>query len=547
MEASLVYSVAILHTCLSAKHALFGHKPEIYTAYEAINTLYQSRQELSIMSETPTSSSFQLMANRAVEYFKRCSEYFPNHSDRTFWKLRHHCIWMLIYWLSDTFEAFSELFKAVGIHSPDFHPVSQSCLLLSSLLKKDTEFPHRFFSFIDLKLSWDSIDIDILLIAIEEDDIALLQTVIKNTTIPRDEWKRLWKHAHHYVRFDAMNILLSVSRLRLDSLCKSLLENTNGEDYRRMLLNLHIIGLYIGTSDPTPCLPGMNDLILRNCAEIIYEGSEAMLRGFLNLIQRFRLSFDATDSIPNSARTQLTILPALASQSLYMLKGLSKACAISVSIQAIHSGHHIFMRYGNGTISESIKSFSIFQLPLSLAVGFVSNLDIIQYLCENGARLERSGIDTGFDEPDILQNLRLTTTVSDARKQSCYLKGECYRLCLMRNIDGSGIYESGDDSSRVFHVLSGSLSKIWMTMCRIIFEKDCRHLYDITDVCSELTWTAIQKQLYPSLAQSASVKKAESWPAPLLTQESWDNWRSNVIDLLEKTHQEDFEMSESNV
>lgn len=58
-----------------------------------------------------------------------------------FWNLEHHCIWMLIYWLSDTFKVFSELFGAIGIHSSDLHPVSQGCLILSSLLKKDIEFP----------------------------------------------------------------------------------------------------------------------------------------------------------------------------------------------------------------------------------------------------------------------------------------------------------------------------------------------------------------------------------------------------------------------
>lgn len=112
----------------------------------------------------------------------------------------------------------------------------------------------------------------------------------------------------------------------------------------------------------------------------------------------------------------------------------------------------------------------------------------------------------------------------------------------MRNID-----DSGSDLRHIFRKTSELLSNIWMTTCRIIFENDCRDLYDITGVSSELTWPGIQKQLYSGYLQDVTIKKAASWPAPLLTQESWDVWRLNVIDILEKAHQGLLEASKHDI
>jgi hypothetical protein len=84
-------------------------------------------------------------------------------------------------------------------------------------------------------------------------------------------------------------------------------------------------------------------------------------------------------------------------------------------------------------------------------------------------------------------------------------------------------------------------------MCRILFENDCRDLYDFNSVYSELTGPGIQKHLYPDDPEDISIRKAASWPAPLSTQESWDDWRLRVIDILETTHQDSLETSKRGV
>jgi hypothetical protein len=95
--------------------------------------------------------------------------------------------------------------------------------------------------------------------------------------------------------------------------------------------------------------------------------------------------------------------------------------------------------------------------------------------------------------------------------------------------------------------LLASFLTIWKTMCRILFENDCRDLYDFNSVYSELTGPGIQKHLYPDDPEDISIRKAASWPAPLSTQESWDDWRLRVIDILETTHQDSLETSKRGV
>jgi hypothetical protein len=59
---------------------------------------------------------------------------------------------------------------------------------------------------------------------------------------------------------------------------------------------------------------------------------------------------------------------------------------------------------------------------LSLAIRLVLDLEVIDYICQKGACLQ-NGWEVSLGEPDILSKLRQTTTVSEARKQSCFVKG----------------------------------------------------------------------------------------------------------------------------
>lgn len=539
MDASTIYSVAILLTCIGAKDALFDHKANFDTAYEDVDTLIRSKQQLQITSATHISSSFQLAASRTVEHFKQCADCFSSKSDRIFWKQNHHCIWMLIYWFSDTSEAFLELFKAVGIHSPDFHPISEGCLMLSSLLKKDKELPQKFLSLMGFELGWAPGNLDSLIIATDEDDLVLLRTAIENIEkkVVIQGWNKLWAHAQYHAKFNAMDILLSAPGVSLNFLFLSVLKLASYHKWQELQILWGFLRSRIErvrhTDDCLPDFGKINVLILQNCGATIYKGSLQDLEIFLDIIERFRISFD---SFKWTLETQLAILPALASRKLSVLRHLSEASAISFSEAIFTRKLHIrFPEYGASFLNTS----STFKWPLSLAIRLVLDLEVIEYIRDNGACLQ-NGWEASLGEPDILPKLRQTATVSEARKQSCFVKGDCYRLFLTISLYSDINSENGDMSS---HRFLRSFLTIWKTMCRILFENDCRDLYDINGVYSELTWLEIQKQLYPDDPENISIKKSVSWPAPLLTQESWDAWRLHVIDILEKTHQDSLKTS----
>jgi hypothetical protein len=325
----MIYSVAILLTCMSAKDALFDHTANFDTAYEDINTLVRSKQQLQI-----TSATHILTASRTVEHFKQCADCFPSKSDRTFWKLKHHCIWMLIYWFSDTSEAFLELFKAIGVHSPDFHPISEGCLMLSSLLKKDAELPQKFLSLMGLELGWALDNLDSLIVAIDEDDIVLLQTATENIEkkVLIQGWEMLWAHAQYHAKFYAMDILLSAPGVSLNFLFLSVLKLVSCHKWHELQkLWIFLRPRIERISNTNDCLPDFgetNASILQNCGETIYQGSLQDVEIFLDVMERFRVSFDLSTW---KLETQLAMLPALASRKLSIVKLLSEACAVSFS------------------------------------------------------------------------------------------------------------------------------------------------------------------------------------------------------------------------
>lgn len=563
MDASMIYSAALLNTCIRTGKMLIGPAFESSTAHEVINVLTRCREELRITPTTNASTSFQLIADRAVAYIKQCSGPLTQHSDRMFWLQEHHCIWMLIYWLCDTFEAFSEFFKALGVYSSNFHPVSNNCLLESSLLRGDTEFPPKFISFMKLRPDWTVTNIDIMSIAIREDDAALLQTVMNKTEEKKliEDWHKAWQVAYTHLKWDVMNLLLPLPGFNLDALCQALLWlSDHHHEWRGIQTTLDSIQSRdtISKSDSTSNLHGSYGSIIENCAEIIHEGDAHDLEIFLDVVQqRLGISFAALYSDTDQLATQLTVLPALLSRKLSMVKLLSERHVVSMSKNAVDtSAIFIMFKRPEKTLAYNRLCFSIYYTPLYLAIAFVLDLEVVEYLCHAGARLWERSSRPSSEHSEVLENLRLTTSVADAQTQSCHMKVKCYKLCFAEK--GLTWSHKMKESTGGRDGATESLAKTWITMWRILYENDCRDLYDVTKVSLKmdaesfrpdrisprLTWPTIQKQLYPDQPPDAAIKMATSWPAPLSTQEAWDDWRLKVIDVIERTHEGHFKTSE---
>lgn len=542
MDTSMIYSAALLDTCAGVGKPLLDGNFQSSTSSKDINTLVQSRQEFQIQPTTHTSSIFQQIVDRIVEYIRRCSEGFTKDSDRMFWMQAHHCGWMLIYWLCDTFEAFSELFEAIGLRSPDFHPVSGKCLIISSLLQDDTEFPRKFLAYMNLKPDWALNNIDILLVAIRQDSTTLLNTTVRKLAgIKTIDWNKAWKLAYTHFKWDAMDVLLSAPNGNLYFLREALywLVETHRwdklqifSDFLRLrvknLINMDHLNpiLY----DPFPTYP--HKRIMYSCAELIYDGSSHDLELFLDTIRPFGVRHSVSGPRAWYLATlqkhiQLAILPALASRKLSPLKLLYEKAEISSSED--HIGKSLYSTLGLEHISPWntpqypgfwSKSIS----PLDLAIYFNLDFEIVEYLCAIGHRFRFTTVWT----EGALKTLRLTVSIADARKQNCEMKGIFYQLYSRK-----GELE-GLDGPTPEGKLYGLVAKTWLTTGRIIFEGDCRHLYNITDVSSGLTWQAVQNELYPAELKDAPIPMATSWPTPLSTQENWDDWRLKVIHILEK-------------
>lgn len=542
----MIYSAAVLHVCVGAREALLARTFHSSATKEDIIALTQSRKELQIKPSTHISTVLQQMVDRIVEYIKRCSECYPSNSDRMFWMQEHHCVWMLIYWVCDTFEAFAELFEAIGTRSPNFQPVSQNCLVVSSLLRKDMEFPPKFLSFMDIKTDWVLNTTDIFFVAIRNDDIVLLKTALqKFQRANMRGWDRLWRVAYTRLNWDAMDVLFSITLTDcltdlpfsanltdLGDLSPSCFHETlfwlvENRKWDELQTYAHFIRLRvkppIKSIDYDRQYPNTDEMIVHSCAEIIHKGNLRGLESFLDIIQGLDILFDVPSSPIKELQTQLAILPALASRKLSILKLLSETGVISSSKKLINFEY----RQVFGTENH---------WPLDLAIAFVLDLEIIEYLCRAGARLHEDSNGTFFRKQEILQKLHRTSSVADAREQNCHLKALFYRPLNYppHKKERRRVAISNSSYRPIGYSLSESMIKTLAITERIIFEGDCRHLYNISDVSPGSTWQQVQNDLYQGKLKDASIPMATSWPAPLSTQEKWDNWRLKVIDILEE-------------
>lgn len=522
----MIYSAALLRTCVGAGKFLLGRTFKSSTTNEDIDTLTRSRQELQIQPTTHISSIYQKTVDRIVEHIKRCSEGFPTNSDRMFWMQSHHCDWMLIYWLCDSFEAFSELFAVIGIRSPDFHPVTRNCLIETSLLRKDAGLPEKFLSFLGLKPDWALNNIDILLVAIRNDDNVLFKIVLEKIKIKDiTDWEKAWTLAYTHLKWDIMDLLLQKIEVEPHSFfCDVLFWLVNHHKWDEMQILSDFIQPY---KEDTHGIFRHNlhdrllESLLQSCTELIYKGSLHATEKFFNILRCIGFSF-------REFSTQLAILPALASRNFSTLKLLSGIGVISPN-EAIDN--RLYERFEEDQdrarhFHQTPFPLTGLLLPLDVAIAFVSDLEVVEYLCRNGARLQKDN-DVDVKGSETLRKLRITTSVVDARKQNCYIKGIIYQSCVVAHRQRRRYNDR--------YGVSDSIIEIGTTTGRIIFEGDCRHLYNITDVSTGLTWQSVEDDLCRGEWKDAPIPMATSWPAPLSTQESWDNWRLKVINILERT------------
>ncbi|KAH0533088.1 hypothetical protein TsFJ059_001699 [Trichoderma semiorbis] len=529
VDASIIYSAALLRTCVNAGKSLLDRTFEFSNINADVENLIRSRHELQIQPTTHTSSMFQQTVDRLVKYIKRCSEGFPKTSDRMFWMQRHHCDWMLIYWLCDTFEAFSALFDAIGFRSPDFHPVSKNCLIGCSLIRKDMQFPAKFFSFTDLKLDRTFDTVDIMLLAISIEDTVLLRTEMKKSKqMHRGSWEALWEHAYTHFKWGAIEILMSGPYVEdfLQETISWLVEHHHWDELQKFSDLIQFNSTQYIDTNSDPGLDDSHEWIVDGCAELIYQGRSSQdLELLLDIAQRLGVISDASNSAARGWKTQLAILPALASRKLSLLKLISQACIVSSSKEAI--GHSIYQHL---ELEQSPSGYSPSHhdplaapcYPLDLAIAFVLDLEIIGYLRQTGAYLHM----------ETVKKLHNTRSLADARKQSCHMKGLFYQICSAEFWKRYYATEIRDPWFCYTNTMRESLAKILMTTGRILFESDCRHLYNITDTSSGSTWQTVQKELYPAELKDAPIPMATSWPAPLSTQESWHNWRLKAIGII---------------
>ncbi|KAL6805507.1 hypothetical protein J3E68DRAFT_15253 [Trichoderma sp. SZMC 28012] len=432
IDASMIYSAGLLYTCACAGTSLLDSDFHSSTTNKDIDALARSRQEFQIQPTTDTSSNFQQIVDRIVEHVKRCSGGFPTASDRMFWMQKHHCIWMLIYWLCDTFEVFLALFEAIGYRSPDFHPVHEHCLIKASLLREDLKFPRKFLSFLNLKPNSVPNDLDILF-AICNDDIAALKTTIsKIESMTRINWDIAWELAYTHLKWDSMEVLFSVPNVDLHYLYKALfwfMERHKWDELQVFseFIRLRAKDIHREHGNSIILLLDMDKRVVHSCAEIIHEGSSHNLEFFLDIVQRL----DPRLHVPHP-RTQLTILPALASRNLSILKILFETYTATSYMEAANSvfNKHLKLEQSPpGYLPPSHFSSTIPQFPLDLAIAFILDLEIIDYLCRPGARLQEDWNGAEVVEPETLRKLRLTTSIADARKQNCHIKGLFYQMC----------------------------------------------------------------------------------------------------------------------
>ncbi|KAK5991746.1 hypothetical protein PT974_07780 [Cladobotryum mycophilum] len=439
-------------------------------------------------------------------------------------------VWELIFWLCKTFEEFLAFIRAAGIDPNDLTRIPnayQDMLVQTAILRPTWDFYEQLVSYPGIKAGWHFYEPNLVFEVALNKDAGHLKHILKNSSQKalNSYSDELFKLAYQGLHWDNMSALPSLVYPRLSHIVDAiiwLMQHHEERELHRFCNAIRSLRLSITQIDRLQ-YSYFGKSIATGCCWIMENKGPEYLEAFLDYLSSSGLGFDEKGFHVSLLSTQLTIFPALSSRNALFVKLLLKNNLVSFQLGA-------FSIKGKPELLSDLVGFpwngfvpnDMRYLSLYMATGLVSDLQIIEHMCQAGAplgQLQRTMMDmTGL--PRTIERLRATATVQNARGDYLDMKRVCYAISMARSRN------CGIDYSRIvkymcFRETFNSMSRM------LLFDGYCQ-----PQQSNEMEM--IQKHLDVYLPSDRKGRK--HWPDPLQTQENWDEWRAKALGILETYH-----------
>jgi hypothetical protein len=432
---------------------------------------------------------------------------------------------MLICWFCDTSEEFLGLLNTFGISSTKSHPI-EICLIKTAVCRMDVEFEQKSMSYMGSATDSTTEDIDLIPREVSGADAKLLRTVLRlaKKNIPEGHRREILKLACVHLRWDHMGVLLSWFDVDLKFISQGIawLLVYHGQQELQIFIGLlHSRGVYpFKKGDCTLELPDIYESIMVGCAEIIRKRSPQKLEIFLEALQGLGIPIGASGFATCEPRYQLAIFPALISPDASVLKLLFEKGLVSTRMEQITliKRNSYFSSSSETIKGESYPPVDMPHWPLYFAIGFGCDSNILEYLCRAGAGLEQIQDESSGGQPKMLRKIRSMLRVQDARENLLTIRQELYRLII-----AGGRRKPTATEFTIANTKYASSAKVWRVIGCHMYEDGYQHDHS--------------PNIYGIFRYDEKDTPPLTWPVSLQTQESWNKWRLEVIDILQRANE----------
>lgn len=444
-------------------------------------------------------------------------------------------VWKLICWHCDKFANFKSLLE--GFSAPVF---LRDSLLQTAFLRLDIDFLNQLTQLWSYRDGWHPRDVLVMVeAALSSDDIGYFLWIFNTVaaSVISEHQTAICNLVYRSKQLEHVDALMKVVNPRLTDVTETLAWFLSSRDEKGFTDFLHIVGRYRG------CLSSKiaNDVDLSNfyssfvagCSRFIQSQSSNSLGLYLDSLKELGIDFRTIEGRKDTEASQLALLSALASPDPVFLRLLLEHEAVVAGMRPFIEEYVLWRNLG-------LRWDSQYSLPsmrhstLCCAVVLVCDTEFLKILYQPVASLQQDCKGTQEHEWDvsgIIEHISSLSNLEDARLE--YMSALMFFHILI-HVRKNG---ENDESLHSYRLkAAGKLTErheIWNCMERVLYHDT--FFTSCSFPCHKWftgIWTTEPYKRSKLLPRFLEVP--DHYSEHLLTQESWDAWRQEALQIIKK-------------
>ncbi|SCO84157.1 uncharacterized protein FRV6_08284 [Fusarium oxysporum] len=450
--------------------------------------------------------------------------------------------WKIICWHCEKFAEAKSLLEEFNPHGH-----LRDSLVQTAFLRLDRDFLIQLVQYLNYEDGWHPHDVLFMVkAALSSDDVEYLSLVLEHVaaSVLSEHQPAIFRLVSRRERLEHIDTMIQVIVARPTSIAVMLAFFLCSSDEQGFRDFLHIVdgrgGSFRGKTTDEVDFSHFYPTFVAGCARLIETQSPNILSLYLDTLEGLGIDFHTIGGCKNTKSTQLALLPALVSPYPAFLRILLEREVVVADMppffmERVRSQYMPSAREANSRMAlVQYPHYSMLHWPLYCAVTLACDIKFVQLLCQHGASLQqeiRGSRDHETKAPRIVCHLSRLSSLENARLAHIDSLVFCHILIHI----GTKGNHYGSFQQGHFRAPEKIMEykETWGCMGRLLFRDSI--FSSCSGACERAhngSWKGNDR--IRSELLSRYTEFPDRYPKQLRTQEDWDKWRRDALQILRK-------------